>query len=70
MTFVPTLFGIPLYLYFGILTFASLIITATFGYLFLKRKFGVKFTWHKNMAFATIILAVIHASLVISAYFF
>jgi hypothetical protein len=41
MTFVPTLCGLPLYLYFGILTFASLIITATLGYLFLKRKFGV-----------------------------
>ena len=73
MTFSPghiTLFGLPLYLYLGIITFAALITTATLGYLFLKGKFGVKFIWHKYMAITTIILAIIHATLVVSAYFF
>jgi hypothetical protein len=70
MTFVPTLFGLPLYLYLGIITFAALITTATLGYLFLKGKFGVKFIWHKYMAITTIVLAIIHATLVVSAYFF
>jgi hypothetical protein len=70
MTFVPILFGLPLYLYFGIVTFIAMITTATLGYLFLKGKFGVKFAWHKYMAITTIILAIIHVTLVISVYFF
>jgi hypothetical protein len=61
---------VPLYLYPGIITFAALITTATLGYLFLKGKFGVKFIWHKYMAITTIVIAIIHATLVVSAYFF
>ena len=62
------LYGYPLYLYIGILTFLSLIATATLGMFYIKGKFGVKFTWHRGMAVLTIILAVIHGILVAFVY--
>ncbi len=37
------LYGYPIYLYIGILTFLSLLATATLGMLCIKGKFGVKF---------------------------
>ena len=64
------IYGLPLYFYLGIVTFVALITTATLGMLFLKGKYGVKFSWHVNMARATIILAIVHGIIVIWGFFF
>ncbi len=64
------IYGLPLYFYMGIVTFAALITTAVLGMLVLKAKFGVKFSWHVNMARATIIIAIIHGIIVIWGMFF
>jgi len=61
-----TVFGLPLAIVFGILTILCLILTALLGYLVLKGKYNIPFAWHMRMAAATIILAVIHAVLVIA----
>jgi hypothetical protein len=65
-----TIYGLPLYFYLGIVTFIMLITTATFGMLVLKGKYGIQFSWHVNMARATIILAIIHGIIVIWGFFF
>ena len=73
MTTLPghiIIYGLPLYFYLGIVTFIMLITTATFGMLVLKGKFGVQFSWHVNMARATIIFAIIHGIIVIWGFFF
>jgi hypothetical protein len=64
------IYGLPLYLYVGIVTFIALIITAMFGMLVLKGKYGIQFSWHVTMARATIILAIIHGIIVIWGFFF
>ena len=64
------IYGLPLYFYLGIVTFIALIITATFGMLVLKGKYGIQFSWHVNMARATIVLAIIHGIIVIWVFFF
>ena len=64
------IFGIPLYFYLGIVTFVALITTAVFGFLVLKGKYGIKFSWHVNMARATIIIAITHGILVLWGMFF
>jgi hypothetical protein len=57
--------GLPLLIYFGIVSLLLLITTGLFGFLVLKGK--VKFSWHKWFAIAAITIAVIHAILVISS---
>lgn len=64
------IFGLPLYFYLGIVTFVAIITTATLGMLVLKGKFGVKFSWHLNMARATIVIAIVHGIFVIWGMFF
>ena len=64
------IFGLPLYFYLGILTFIALISTAILGFLFVKGKYGVRFSWHMNLAKITIIIAIIHGTLVALAYLF
>jgi len=61
-----TVFGLPLAIVFGIITILCLFITALLGYLVLKGKYNIPFAWHMRMAAATIVLAVIHAVLVIA----
>jgi hypothetical protein len=64
------IFGLPVYFYLGILTFIALISTATLGMLYVKGKYGVQFSWHMNLAKITIIIAIIHAILVVWGYLF
>ncbi|PKG33379.1 hypothetical protein [Methanoregula sp.] len=61
-----TVFGLPLAIVFGIITFVCLLVTALLGYLVLKGKFNIPFAWHMRMALATIIAAIIHIMLVIA----
>jgi hypothetical protein len=64
------IFGLPIALYFGILTFISLLSTATIGMLVLKGRYNIPFKWHMRMAVITFILAMIHITLVIWQFFF
>jgi len=61
--------GKPLIMYGGILTFLSLLSTATIGALNLKGITIIPFKWHPRMAVFTIILGAIHAIFGLSIYF-
>jgi ABC-type proline/glycine betaine transport system permease subunit len=63
------LYGYPLYLYLGIATFIALIGTLTIGFLIYTGRADISIRWHLTAAATTIILAIIHVSLVYSAYF-
>ncbi len=62
--------GLPIALYFGIITFVCLVITATMGILVLKGLYHIPFKWHKRMAGVTFLFAFIHITLVIWQFFF
>jgi hypothetical protein len=64
------IFGLPLALYVGIITFLCLVTTALLGFFVLKGLYNIPFRWHMRMAAVTILFAVIHALLVILQYFF
>ena len=64
------IFGLPLALCFGIVTFICLITTAILGILTLKGMYHIPFKWHMRMAAATIFFAVIHVILILLQYFF
>jgi hypothetical protein len=64
------IFGLPIALYFGIITFFSLIITAAMGILVLKGLYHIPFKWHMRMAAVTFIFALIHITLVIWQFYF
>ena len=67
ITFYP-IFGIPLIVYGGVLTFLLLIFAATLAILHSK---GVKFLsyeWHPRLAITGLALAVIHAVLGILSF--
>lgn len=61
-----TVFGLPLAIVFGIITFVCLLVTALLGYLVLKGKYNIPFGWHMRLAAATIIAGIIHIVLVIA----
>lgn len=61
--------GKPIVMYGGILTFLLLIFTATVGALNFKGLAVIPFKWHPRLAIATIVVAIIHAVLGLSAYF-
>jgi len=62
--------GLPIALYFGIITFICLVITAAMGILVLKGLYAINFKWHKRMAALTFVFAFIHISLVTWQFFF
>jgi hypothetical protein len=64
------IFGLPIALFFGVLTFICLFTTAILGVLVLKGVYHIPFKWHMRMAAVTIFFAVIHVILVIMQYFF
>jgi hypothetical protein len=63
------IFGKPLIMYLGILTYLCLISTAIIGYLSFKGITTIPFRWHPRLALAAIILATIHALFGLSIYF-
>jgi hypothetical protein len=54
---------LPLILTAGIVLFICLISTAILGFLILKGKTRIPFSWHMNLARLTILLALVHAFL-------
>jgi hypothetical protein len=64
------IFGLPLAVYFGIITFICLLTTATIGMLVLKGLYHIPFKWHMRMAVITILFAISHVMLVISLFYF
>jgi hypothetical protein len=63
------IFGKPLILYGGLLTFLSFLFTALIAILNQKGVHKIPFKWHMVTAKIAIGLALIHASLGILAYF-
>jgi len=64
--------GKPLVMWTGLLSFLSLLITATLGFLFFYRFKLVKklpFLIHPGFSFLTFVLAVLHGLLGLSVYF-
>jgi len=64
------IFGLPLAIYFGIITFISLFTTAIIGMLVFKGLYNIPFKWYMRMAAVTIFFAIIHVILVIWLFFF
>jgi hypothetical protein len=65
------LFGwvtIPVIVGAGIVLFLCLLGTATLGFLIMKGKVRLPFSWHVNMARLTVVLAFIHATLAMGWY--
>jgi hypothetical protein len=63
------IFGIPFIVYLGIVTIIMFIITALLALLKKKVKIKISIKWHYRLAYISIILALIHGILGISAYF-
>jgi hypothetical protein len=61
------IFGIPLLVYLGLITFILMITAAIFGVLTYLGK--VKFVWHKIFVILTIIFACIHGFLAFGSRF-
>ena len=64
------IFGLPIALYFGVITLICLVITATMGILVLKGQYHIPFKWHMRMAVVTFIFVIIHVTLVTWQFFF
>jgi len=62
-------FGKPVIMYGGIFTLILLLFTATVGALNLHGIHVIPFKWHPVLAVTTIIFALLHAMLGLSAYF-
>ena len=70
MSFGPfMILGLPAAIWFGIATFICLGVTALLGYLVMKGRYNIPFSWHMQMAALTVFLALIHIGLVILLLF-
>lgn len=63
------IFGLPFIVYLGILTIFMFILTALLALLKRKGKIKIPINWHYRFAYISVILALIHGFLGISAYF-
>lgn len=63
------LFGKPLIMYGGILTFLLMMSTVTVGILNSKGNFTIPFKWHPRLARVTVIIGILHAIFGLSIYF-
>ncbi len=63
-------FGLPIALYFGIITFICMMVTVVTGVLVLRGLYHIPFRWHMRMAWVTIFFALVHITLVIWQFFF
>ena len=62
------IFGKPLIMYAGLVTFVMLLFTATVGALNFKGIVIIPFRWHPRLAIITIILAIVHAFFGLSVF--
>ncbi len=53
----------------GVILFSCLISTAVVGFLIMRGKATIPFTWHLNLARLTVGVAVVHASLAMIWFF-
>jgi hypothetical protein len=67
ITYYPV-FGFPLILYGGVMTFTFLVLTSLIMFLNLRGITKIPVVWHHRMALLTLILALVHGSLGILAY--
>lgn len=54
---------LPMIITAGIILFICLVGTAVLGYLIIKGKGNIPFSWHMNLARLTIVIALIHGFL-------
>jgi len=54
---------LPMIIVAGIILFLCLIGTATIGFMIMKGKGNIPFSWHVNLARLTIVIAIIHGFL-------
>lgn len=66
---VMSVFGLPLFVYFGILAFVLFLITAAIGRRHFQGNFSIPFKWHPRLAIAAITSASIHVFLAASILF-
>lgn len=62
---ITMIWALPLFAWLGLLTFLSLITTASYGYMLFKGKVR-SFKTHMALAATTILLALVHATLALS----
>ena len=61
------IFGLPLVAWGGLATLASLLITATLGFLYHTGRAHFRFKWHWIAAITTIILGLVHGTIAMLA---
>ena len=66
---IPFIFGLPLTIPLGVLTLASLITTLLVGLSINKGWLDIPIKYHMYLAFTTLALAIVHASVVFYLYF-
>jgi hypothetical protein len=59
----------PVIMTAGVILFSCLISTAVVGFLIMKGKANIPFSWHVNLARLTIAVALVHASLAMIWFF-
>jgi hypothetical protein len=64
------IFGLPIALYFGIITFICLSVTVVIGMLVLRGLYNIPFKWHMRMAGVTLFFLAIHITLITWQFFF
>ena len=69
MAAVPIILGQPLTIWAGLVTFVSFLTTAGLGFAFHKGLLRFPFRYHIYAATTTLILAIIHVSLVVYLYY-
>ena len=60
---------LPMIIVAGIILFLCLIGTATLGFMIMKGKGNIPFSWHVNLARLTIVIALIHGFLAMAWFF-
>ncbi|MGA2913819.1 MAG: hypothetical protein ABSE07_09925 [Methanoregula sp.] len=66
---LSTWITLPVVMAAGAILFLCLISTAVVGFLIMKGKGDIPFTWHVNLARLTIVIALVHATLAMVWFF-
>jgi hypothetical protein len=66
---IPFIIGLPVTIWMGVVTFALLLATALIGLSIKKGWRRIPLKYHMYVAAATVVSAIIHASLVFYMYF-
>jgi hypothetical protein len=64
-----TIAGVPLAFFLGGITLVALVATAVLGMLVMKGDSKVPFSWHVNLARATVVIALLHGLVVYWTFF-